>query len=348
MMSSGPPPARPDGTVDDARWLFPQERAPPPRIPQTTIFPSSSFGFSHSKWLGFSLSEDHSAAVRYFNWRFPLVRIAVAGCKKRFESAVYDQLSSSILNRCYEEWQMALTFLRSSEDKRSCHQAVLCLERDMVTCDHLCQVHLPRSSAQVMTPLSPTTTTPSAPPSLTHPSSYLGAVLSPNGEDCKLPSHVLQATTAQESAAIMAHRTARQPKRPHCRQGRRNIPRVPNHSNEAIPTHPQPKMGGNFTSTKTLPATSARATTHCSMKSSPMSYAITLSSSPSLQPFLLHEKGSIKKGERDAHQQKGTCRWIHPRRVGQRHRPRAPNPLNHLLCGGHHRPRASNQSTGWA
>ena len=29
-MSNGPPPARPDGTVDDARWLFPQERAPPP------------------------------------------------------------------------------------------------------------------------------------------------------------------------------------------------------------------------------------------------------------------------------------------------------------------------------
>ena len=31
MMSNGPHPARPDCTVDDARWLFPQERAPPPR-----------------------------------------------------------------------------------------------------------------------------------------------------------------------------------------------------------------------------------------------------------------------------------------------------------------------------
>ena len=35
-MSNGPPPARPDGTVEavmvkDAQWLFPQERAPPPR-----------------------------------------------------------------------------------------------------------------------------------------------------------------------------------------------------------------------------------------------------------------------------------------------------------------------------
>ena len=40
---------------------------------------------------------------------------------------------------------------------------------------------LPRSSAQVMTPLSSTTTTPSSPPSHTHPTSYLGAVLSPKG-----------------------------------------------------------------------------------------------------------------------------------------------------------------------
>ena len=31
MMSNGPPPARPDGTVNNAQWLFPQERAPPPR-----------------------------------------------------------------------------------------------------------------------------------------------------------------------------------------------------------------------------------------------------------------------------------------------------------------------------
>ena len=30
MMSNGPPPARLDD-IDDARWLFPQEQAPPPR-----------------------------------------------------------------------------------------------------------------------------------------------------------------------------------------------------------------------------------------------------------------------------------------------------------------------------
>jgi hypothetical protein len=34
--------------------------------------------------------------------------------------------------------------------------------------------------------------------------------------------------------------------------------------------------------------------------------------------------------------------------VGQRHGPRAPNPLDHCLCGGRHRPWASNQSNGWA
>ena len=40
---------------------------------------------------------------------------------------------------------------------------------------------LPWLSAQVMTPPSPTTTMPSSPPSHTHPTSYLGAVLSPKG-----------------------------------------------------------------------------------------------------------------------------------------------------------------------
>jgi hypothetical protein len=41
-------------------------------------------------------------------------------------------------------------------------------------------------------------------------------------------------------------------------------------------------------------------------------------------------------------------RKFRPRLVGRRHDPRAPNPLDHLHCGGRHRPRASNQSTRWA
>jgi hypothetical protein len=129
---------------------------------------------------------------------------------------------------------------------------------------------LPRSSAQVITPPSPTTTTPSSPPSHTHPTSYLGAVLSPKEGDCKPSSHVLQVTTAQESAAIMLHRTACRCNRPCRRHGCRNIPRVTNHYDEAIPSHPQPMMGGNSRPTTTLPATSAGATNHHLMKLLPL------------------------------------------------------------------------------
>jgi len=175
---------------------------------------------------------------------------------------------------------------------------------------------LPRSSAQVMMPLSPTTTTPSSPPSHTHPTSYLGAVLSPKEGDCKPLSHSLQATMAQESAAIMLHRMARPRKRPCPRHGCRNVPPASNHSDKAIPSHPQPMMGGTSTLTTTLPATSARATNHRSMRSLPMSFAMTLSSSPSLQPFMLNEQGTIKMGERDAHQRKGMCCRIRPHCVG--------------------------------
>jgi len=110
---------------------------------------------------------------------------------------------------------------------------------------------LPRSSAQVMRPPSLTTTTLSSPPSHTHPTSYLGAVLSLKGGDCKPSSHVLQATMAQESAAIMLHRTARRHKRPRRRPGRRNVPRAPNPADEAIPFHPLPTMGGTSILTTT-------------------------------------------------------------------------------------------------
>ena len=175
------------------------------------------------------------------------------------------------------------------------------------------------------------------------PPPYAGAVVPFLWGECPLLSPTM--LSAFELATVPPQKTARRLKRPRRRPCRRNRPRAPNPSDEATPSHPQPMMGGTSTPTTTLQATSARATTHRSMTSSPMSYAMT--SSSSLQPFLLHINGSIEKGERDAHHQKGTCRRIRPRLVGQRHRPRAPNPLNHLLCGGRHRPRASNQSTGW-
>ena len=199
-----------------------------------------------------SPSEDHSAAVRHFDGLISRVSLAIADTKELFESAAHNQSPSSVVNRRYEAWQEALALVRSSEETRSCHQAVLSLEHDTVACKHLRQLHrhryvvatrkalldtirqctatrvnasiatgidvairricaecdfcaapldailakiahlvvvqdnssrrmspacLPWLSAQVMTPLSLTTTTPSSPPSHTHPTSYLGEVV---------------------------------------------------------------------------------------------------------------------------------------------------------------------------
>ena len=85
--------------------------------PQTTFSPSSSFGFSPS--------EDHSTAVRHLNDLISRARLTVADAKELFESAVHDQSPSSIVNRSYEVWQVALALVRSSEETRSRHQAVL-------------------------------------------------------------------------------------------------------------------------------------------------------------------------------------------------------------------------------
>jgi hypothetical protein len=45
-------------------------------------------------------------------------------------------------------------------------------------------------------------------PTLPHPMSYVGAILSTIGRDCQPSSQVLQSTTANESAAITLHQTA--------------------------------------------------------------------------------------------------------------------------------------------
>ena len=71
-----------------------------------------------------------------------LLRYGHADTKKLFESAVHDPLPSSVVNRRYEAWQEALALVRSFEETRSRHQAILSLERDTVACKHLCQVHL--------------------------------------------------------------------------------------------------------------------------------------------------------------------------------------------------------------
>ena len=82
-------------------------------------------------------------------------------------------------------------------------------------------------------------------PTLPHPMSYVGAILSTIGGGCQPSSQVLQSTTANESAAIALHQTARRRKRPRRRPGRRNVPRAPNPADEAIPSHPLPTMGGH-------------------------------------------------------------------------------------------------------
>jgi len=86
-------------------------------------------------------------------------------------------------------------------------------------------------------------------PTLLHPMSYVGAILSTIGGDCQLLSQVLQSTTANESAAITLHQTACRRKRPRRRPGRRNVPQAPNPADEAIPSHPLPMMGGTSTPT---------------------------------------------------------------------------------------------------
>jgi hypothetical protein len=170
--------------------------------------------------------------------------------------------------------------------------------------------------------------------------------------------HVLQATTAHESAAVTLHRTACRHKRPRRRPGRRNVPRAPNPPDEAIPSHPLPMTGGTSMPTTTH-HTSARANDrdHRSNMSSPSLLPMTLPS-PSHQPFTIEGGNSTSSGGgfNDSFRDNSVIlpprecprRKYCPRRVGRRHGPRAPNPLDHLACGGRHRPRASNQSTGWA
>ena len=146
------------------------------------------------------------------------------------------------------------------------------------------------------------------------PLPYMGAVVPFLGGGCPLSSPNM--LSAFESATVPPQKTACRLKRPRRRPCRRNRPRAPNPSDKATLSHPQLMMGGTYMPTTTLSATSAQATTHRSMKSSSMSFAMTSSSSPCLQPFMLHARGTSKMGERDAHQRKSTRRWIRPRRAG--------------------------------
>jgi hypothetical protein len=106
--------------------------------------------FSPGSLVGFSPSEDHSAMVGHFDGLILQASLAAADTKELFESAVHDQLPSSVVSRRYEAWQEALAHVRSSKVTRSHHQAVLSLERDTVACEHLHQVHLRRYAQGVV------------------------------------------------------------------------------------------------------------------------------------------------------------------------------------------------------
>jgi hypothetical protein len=78
------------------------------------------------------------------------------------------------------------------------------------------------------------------------------------GRDCQPSSQDLQATTAHGSAAIMLDQMACRCKRPCCCPGRRIGPWAPHPPDEAIPSHPQPTLGGTSMPTMSGP-TSAQA-----------------------------------------------------------------------------------------
>jgi hypothetical protein len=133
-------------------------------------------------------------------------------------------------------------------------------------------------------------------PTLPHPMSYVGALLSTLGGDCQPSLQVLQPTMAIESAAIALHQTARQCKRPCQRPGCRNVHRAPNPVDEAIPSHPLPTMGGISMLTSTHNK-SACANDHDSrLPMSSASHPSMTLPSPTLQPFTIEGGTSTYSG----------------------------------------------------
>jgi hypothetical protein len=196
---------------------------------------------------------------------------------------------------------------------------------------------------------------PSLPPL---PTSYAGAVLSTLGGNLlpAVPPTPPSPTTGSQPQAVY------QCVRPCRRTGHRNLPRTPSLINAALPSHPQPTCGGTsppISAVLTLLARDlARANSPpCSEMPSPL-LTMTASSSPSLQPFGVKKAVSMLLDGGGAHPfhdrglplppRKRACGRRHPRCVCRRHGPRAPNPLEPLLCGQRHRPRVPNASGGWA
>jgi hypothetical protein len=146
---------------------------------------------------------------------------------------------------------------------------------------------------------------------------YTGAVVPFLGGECPLSTPNM--LSAFELATIPPQKTACQLKRPCCRPCCCNQPRAPNHFDEAIPSHPQPMMGGTSTLTPTLVATLTRATNQRSLSPTlpcPVSYVGAVLSikggdcQPPLQVFqasMAHESAAITL-------HRTACRCKRPRR----------------------------------
>ncbi len=163
--------------------------------------------------------------------------------------------------------------------------------------------------------------------------------------------------------AVNNQQTVRRCHWPCCRPGCRHQPRAPNPScDEALPSHPHPPLGGTLMPTLTPPTLSARAsstTRSGTLLMVPPSKYYSLGTSSTVPPSTASFTPSSHPVNKDAHQlcfgdpplppRKRSRQKHHPRCVGRRHGPRAPDSQEHLLSGRQHRPRAPNQSTrhGW-
>jgi len=260
-MSNDPPPARPDGTVGDARWLFPQERAPIPRdegckqngfgdpaphasngSPPTPSHPSKSSPPSsvstsfptlftmggiapddacptpavHTEWRGYARhdSPDGSSMVNLHSgeqlWQPPAsdwdiewdiayspnpegAWYRVPGSHQRVH---LDYITSWIhLPTKYHWYLVEDTARRISARPSLPHQIELILAKITLRWMILTKRGGVATPVESGWSLSPT---------LPHPMSYVGAIMSTIGGDCQPSSQGLQSTTANESAAITA------------------------------------------------------------------------------------------------------------------------------------------------
>jgi hypothetical protein len=396
MMSNGPPLARPDGTVDEARWLFPQERAPPPHdegckqngfgdpaphtsngSPPTPSPPSKSSPPSSAStsfptlvtmggiapadacpppailtdWCFYTSPEglDGTFMVNLlsgerlwqppasddwdYDWNIePILNpegtwYRVPGSHRWVQ---FDVITNWIHLPTGYHWYLVEDTAQPISARPSLpHQIELILAK--LTLRRMILI----KRGGVATPVE---SGRSLSPTLPHPMSYVGALLSTIGGDCQ-PSSL--------------HQTARQRKRPCRRPGRRNVPWAPNPADEAIPSHPLPMMGGTSTPTTThTKSACANDRDPCLPMSLASPPPMTLSS-PTLQPFSIEGGTSTNSGGgfNDSFRNNGVIlpprkcprQKYRPCHVCRHHSSRAPN-SQESRHGRRHRPRATNIS----